>query len=732
MPDSTATAATRAPGLAWVAWAAALAAIVPGAGALLGPFLFDDLTLIAGNHFVHSLEHWQRWFVSGLWDSNFDPAASQATRGFFRPFAVASYALDWQWSGGRAWGFHLTNVLIHAINAGLLARVLMGWRLTAWGVSVGALAFAIHPVQTEPVAWISGRTDSLCALGLLLATLALRQAIFGKKWAYGACVLGLILAAGSKEAFVVFPALFGIELWARDGLPLSLPRVVRLLLAVLPWLGLALAYVGFHLGWVEQGHTNSPPLAERAPLILEAFGRYAGLLLWPDDLTLGRALIRYESGRVAAHPGFAVGGVGAVAALLWVAWSQRLRAPTLALGALSTLVLLVPVCGFVWLGYFVLVSPRFLYIPMIGVALALGAAFGGPRLDGAQAQGVRPRVGAALALPLGLVFAWSGCSFLRSLDYRSAEAFWRSELTATPMYPSAQQYFLARELSARRPASALRLAQSWLQQSVRAGRPERERAALLHRIVSALIALCPDGRRVSLAALGDFSESLARGRPARLEMSELGLVLEVEDSSALQAGLRLRVRQLWLIAAEAAARLGQERLARARLAFGLEDCERCWTLQASAARVLAHIRDPEAAWAAARRAQRWGPRGFAEELLAELDAARHLGVRMAASPSPVARAQYFAAVGAFGRAYDAAAPAIADPPSHPGALARLAQLAYLAGDTPQARALLERAWPAEQVQAQFVELARLARWHDAPTPPSVWLPPSVRPPASWR
>ncbi len=160
--------------------------------ALTGAFQFDDYNVIVHNQAVHSLAAW------------FDSMPG------IRPLLKFSYALNWTLHSGP-FGFHLFNVVVHAINAVLvyqLLRALIEQRTEAhWAPLVGALLFALHPVQTEAVTYICGRSVSLMALFYLLSLLAWlradRAAHAGAWRALSAALFGMALLV--KETAITLP-----------------------------------------------------------------------------------------------------------------------------------------------------------------------------------------------------------------------------------------------------------------------------------------------------------------------------------------------------------------------------------------------------------------------------------------------------------------------------------------------------------------------------------------------
>jgi protein O-mannosyl-transferase len=182
------------------------AVAVAYANALGAAFQFDDWNVIVHDPRVQSLAAW--------WSSM--PG--------IRPLLKLSYAANHASPFGVV-GFHAVNVGVHAANALLVLWLLarLAWReglaarqatLAAW---VGALVFALHPVQTEAVTYVSGRSASLAALlalGSVLASIEGRER--GRSLlAFGVSPVLFACAVGVKETAVVTPAAI-LLWWATD------------------------------------------------------------------------------------------------------------------------------------------------------------------------------------------------------------------------------------------------------------------------------------------------------------------------------------------------------------------------------------------------------------------------------------------------------------------------------------------------------------------------------------
>ena len=179
----------------------AVAVLLAYFNALGGVFQFDDYNVIVNNPAVHSLPAWLD-SMPGM-----------------RPLLKLSYALNWAIHSGP-FGFHLFNVLVHAVNTLLVYRLLLalsnGRPNAQWAPLIAALLFALHPVQTEAVSYVSGRSVSLMALFYLYSVLAwLRADRAQGAGAWRTLSAGLFgVALLVKETAVTLPlALLLLDVW---------------------------------------------------------------------------------------------------------------------------------------------------------------------------------------------------------------------------------------------------------------------------------------------------------------------------------------------------------------------------------------------------------------------------------------------------------------------------------------------------------------------------------------
>ncbi|MBU0458983.1 tetratricopeptide repeat protein [Patescibacteria group bacterium] len=172
-------------------------------GVLTHDFLsWDDNSLITNNYLVRNFSPAIFW--------NYDPE-------LYIPITYLSFQIDYALAGLNATWFHFVNLFIHVLNAILvfvLTKKITSKKYLALPI---ALIFALHPINTEAVAWISARKELLSTLFFLLSFLSyIRFKEVGKKWLI-LSIIFYVLAMGAKVTAIVLPIL----LLAYDSLVLN-------------------------------------------------------------------------------------------------------------------------------------------------------------------------------------------------------------------------------------------------------------------------------------------------------------------------------------------------------------------------------------------------------------------------------------------------------------------------------------------------------------------------------
>jgi tetratricopeptide (TPR) repeat protein len=334
----------------------------------------------------------------------------------WHPLTWLSHMLDAELYGDQPAGHHFTNVLIHALGAIVLMRLLQALTGAVWRSAVVAALFAWHPLHVESVAWVSERKDVLAGLLWLLTMAAYlkyarARTTGGRLGWYAAVMLLFALGLMSKAMLVTLPAaLLLLDYWPLERLhqpAWSWRSAGRLLLEKVPLLLLAAGAAAMSV--VTQsaaGSVNSLaglPLGVRVQNANVSYGWYLLKTVWPTDLaifyphpaTIPGASIPIEHIEMSAA---ALVAISAVALLL------TRRRPYVLVGWLWFLGTLVPVIGLVQVGGQAR-ADRYTYIPLIGVFIAVVWWIG----DWANRSDARRQIatgGAVTALIACLALTW--------------------------------------------------------------------------------------------------------------------------------------------------------------------------------------------------------------------------------------------------------------------------------------------------------------------------------------
>ena len=354
------TPARRRPGWLLPALAAALACAAY-VNALDNPFVYDDRDTVVANASLADLSNVRFILV-------YSP---------FRPVVNASYALDrWLWEY-RPFGYHLTNVALHAAAVLLLyawvRRILTdtgSGREANVAAFAGAALFAVHPLQSEAVAYVSGRSELMCAVWFLAALLLARDAILsGSRARTAGAILCGLLAIASKEIGLVLPFVVLAYDWLlRPGDDAA--RRWRLWRVFVPAF-ILLAGIGAYrlvaLRGISDGTAMSPLLNMLTQAIV--IWRYVGLLAWPAGQSIMHAVHRVTS---IADPLAWIAFAG-LAGVCVAAFRIRRSHPAVALGVLWFFAVLAPSSSVIALREGM--AEHRVYLASAGIFIAVSSVF---------------------------------------------------------------------------------------------------------------------------------------------------------------------------------------------------------------------------------------------------------------------------------------------------------------------------------------------------------------------
>lgn len=399
----------------WTYWLAGLAAVlavfVAYSPALDGPFLLDD----------SYLPYTQPQFA-GL------PALAWMKG--VRPLLMMTYWFNFQLSGASTGSYHFVNLFLHILN-GLLIFLIVRKVLT-WSGAAGrtrellagfaAGLFLLHPLQTESVSYVAGRSETLSVFFFLAAfTVFVYRRDTSASFSVAAAVLVLLGAAClSKEHAVVLPALLLLtDYYWNPGFSLTgIRRNWRLYAPIVVVTAAGLAFVWKILSTATTAGFGMPDLTWYQYFFTEcrAVWHYLWLFIFPfgqnidHDFAVSRNLLDHA----------AILGLAALFALIAAAWMFRRRFPLESYGLFTFLLLLAPTSSFVPIRD-TLVERR-MYLPFIGLLFVTAGLL--RRWKTSQTT---------LAVSLSAVLlAAAGLTFQRNQLWSNAVSIWQDSVSKSP------------------------------------------------------------------------------------------------------------------------------------------------------------------------------------------------------------------------------------------------------------------------------------------------------------
>jgi tetratricopeptide (TPR) repeat protein len=429
---------------------------------LANGFIWDDDVSLTQNPFIRSGDGLRQFWLT-------------AQTPDYWPVTATTLWTEWRLWGLEPLGYHVTNLGLHLAEVALLWVILR--RLRVPGATLGALLFALHPVNVESVAWITQRKNLMAMLFFLASILCFlksgsaspdspgrRLGAGNKKGSgpefcnhttglqnsgpapfYWISLLAFALALLSKGSVVILPVvLLGLIAWQR-------PVRRRDLFRLLPFF-LAAAAITLVDIWFQGHHLAAAETIRRAGGLERLLGAgavvwfYLSKAVWPLHLLLPYPLWRIEPGNFLWW--LPLAGVIGVTGLLWWKAAARLRPPEAGYAVANSggagiwrgtlyawgyfCLALLPVMGLtdVYFMKFSLVADHYQHLALIGVTTLAGAGWAEWRR---HAPGALPLAAAVLAVSVLGGLTWRQC-----LRYRDAETFFEATVGGNPGSAMAQ------------------------------------------------------------------------------------------------------------------------------------------------------------------------------------------------------------------------------------------------------------------------------------------------------
>jgi len=239
---------------------------------LQNPLHYDDVHSIVENPHIRTLSNIPAFFA--------DPTlfSKEPDNAMYRPLLLTTFAVNHAVSGYEVWSYHLVGIVLHlvcVILVGAIGKRLMGSEKAA---GLAALVFGLHPIHTEPINYISSRSEVLAGCFMLLGFWAFLRR---RQQEEGLGLLAAAFAAGllSKSIAIVLPVL----LLAYD-LIFFRERVCKDLKLYGVLAGIALLYLSVVWRFLKKASIGEPVRSypEQVWSQVKALVLYTQLLLWPS------------------------------------------------------------------------------------------------------------------------------------------------------------------------------------------------------------------------------------------------------------------------------------------------------------------------------------------------------------------------------------------------------------------------------------------------------------------
>lgn len=362
---------------------------------------FDDDYLITNTEFIDT----------------FDPIAAFGSDAFYghnvpyyRPIGTIAYMADALLWGKKAFGYHLTNILIHVINCCLLFVLLKKFGCNDLLSFFFSLLFAVHPLLSQAVAWIAGRADSLLCLFFLSSFISLINFLEAgkKRWLFFHFLL-FALGLFNKETAILLPVISVIFIWINGNNKLTKNHFILLAAG---WISIILLWFLMRNAAIDSSHMVVDRMSFTELLI--GYLSYIGNLLLPFDLS-GYPLAQDINWKY---------GVAVLIILFFLFFYQGIHdKKRFWFGIFWFLALLLPTVLFYLHGYAVFLEHR-VYLPAVGFIIMLSEFNFIRKIDFKKSQ--------HWIIGICVLVFFSVKTFIHEKIFSDSITFWSSVIKSSP------------------------------------------------------------------------------------------------------------------------------------------------------------------------------------------------------------------------------------------------------------------------------------------------------------
>lgn len=329
---------------------------------------FDDEQFIYNNPYVKTFD------LTGFFSRSLSSESGQVSN-YYRPLLFLSFGVEYLLFKDSGFIYHFDSFLLHFVGSLLIFILIKSLFKSKPLALLTSFFFLIHPIQTEAVAYASGRGDPLSLVFILLTLLFVLAK--NKKYHLLACVT-LVAALLSKEVALMTPGLIFIVLlfskksFSRQAFISAIVQTLPYAIITVVYFLLRVTVLNFNntLNFYNSQNIYSGSLFVRLATFFNLFPSYVGLLLYPKTLFMERdSAIQIVTSPTLPALLSLLGLAGLFAIGIW----KRKMYPVILFSSIWVAIAFVPASGIIPInGIF---YEHFLYFPSVGFFLLLSFCF---------------------------------------------------------------------------------------------------------------------------------------------------------------------------------------------------------------------------------------------------------------------------------------------------------------------------------------------------------------------
>lgn len=413
-------------------------------------FVWDDHFTIVENDLITHIKYIPEIFTTDLFHSYAEKNATEHSN-YYRPFQALSFLIDYHIWRLNPFGYHLSSILLHFVN-GILVFIAVFFVCKSKMVSLfTSILFLVHPVQTGAVSYLTGRSDLLVCLFLLISfifyvahrsvtpldchadnskndTNSLPNLIANRKRTfYPLSLSAFILALLSKEVAMVFPLIliFYDIAYNRGNKPYSNGnRPAPFFRRYFPYLSIDAIYIALRLSVFnftpeKKIFQGAYEIYNQLLTMCRTLMEYIGLLIYPTNLHMEREVPLVTS----ILRGEIILALVGVALLVFLTFVSYKRSRTIFFGIAWFIIFLIPFSNVIPIN--AMMAEHWLYMPSIGFFLIVSILF-------LKLQSIRINYNFVLAFFIFLTSFYSYKTIVRNRDWKDDFSIYFATLKSSP------------------------------------------------------------------------------------------------------------------------------------------------------------------------------------------------------------------------------------------------------------------------------------------------------------